>query len=96
MHRFFALLAVSAAGLGLYLLLSAPDPEPRGAGALDHAPVSYGVWALGLMMGLTLAWLAGIDWASLPERATRWFRLQRKRLGWAMLGGLFAGILLLF
>jgi hypothetical protein len=98
MHRFFGLLALAAAGLGLYLLLAGPDLEPRsvGAQALDGAPVAYGVWAVGLMMGLTLAWLAGVDWSTLPARASLWFRLQRRRLGWMVVGGLFAGILLLF
>ena len=97
MHRLFGLLAVTSAGLGLYLLLG-PDAEPSGAAAqaLDNAPVSYGVWAVGLLMGLTLAWLAGVEWSTLPVRATLWFKLQRRRLGWAVLGGLFASILLLF
>jgi hypothetical protein len=99
MHRFFGLLALSAAALGFYVLLAGPDAEPRGmtgAHTLDQAPVSYGLWALGLVMGLTLAWLAGIDWPSLRVRTGLWFRLQRKRIGWAVLGGLFASILLLF
>jgi hypothetical protein len=47
-------------------------------------------------MGLTFAWLARVDWQTLPARAHLWFRLQRRRLGWAMVGGLFAVILLLF
>jgi hypothetical protein len=98
MHRFFGLLALAAAGLGLYLLFAGPDLESRtsGAQALDAAGINYGVWALGLVMGLTLAWLAGIDWSTLPERARLWFRLQRRRLGWMVVGGVFAGILLLF
>ena len=60
MHRFFGLMALMAAGLGLYLLLGPDGVEPKGqaAQALDNAPVSYGVWAAGLLMGLTLAWLA--------------------------------------
>ena len=97
MHRFFGLLALAAAGLGLYLLFG-PDPEPRGAGAqaLEHAPVAYGGWAVGLMMGLTLAWLAGVEWATLPARVVAWVRLQRRRLWLFMLGGACASILLLF
>jgi hypothetical protein len=97
MHRLFGLLALTAAGLGLYLLLG-PDAEPRGAAgqALDSAPTAYGLWAAGLLMGLTLAWLAGVQWSTLPERAHLWFRLQRKRLGWALVGGFSAAILLLF
>src|SRR5262245_33847075 len=98
MHRFFGLLALTAAGLGLYLLFAGPDAEPHAAGAqaLRNAPIAYGVWALGLIMGLTLAWLAGIDWSNWPARLALWFKLQRRRLGWAMFGGLFAAILLLF
>jgi hypothetical protein len=97
MHRFFGLLALAAAGLGLYLLFG-PEAEPTSAGApaLEHAPMAYGGWALGLMMGLMLAWLAGVDWTNLPARVVGWIRLQRRRLWLAILGGVFAGILLLF
>jgi hypothetical protein len=95
MHRLFALLAIMAAALGLYLLFG-PD-EPRGAGkALDSAPIAYSGWALGLLMGLTLAWLAGINWSTLPQRVVTWVKLQRRRLWLALLGGVCAGILVLF
>ena len=96
MHRLFGLLALTAAGLGLFLLLG-PDTEIKStsAQAADNAPVAYGVWAIGLLMGLTLAWLAGVEWSTLPTRAGLWLRLQRKRLGWAVLGGACAAILLL-
>lgn len=101
MFRVFGLLALTAVGAGLYLLFVAPDPEPAGFGvsALPSAPGGYGSysgWAVGLVMGLALAWLAGLDWANLPERLGAWFRLQRRRLGWAMLGGVLAAVLLLF
>ena len=96
MHRLFGLLALTAAGLGVYLLVGT-SPEPRGMAA--HAPdttqVSYGVWAIGLLMGLTLAWLARVEWSTLPERSGLWFRLQRRRLGWAVIGSCCAAILLL-
>ena len=97
MHRLFGLLALTAAGFGLFLLFGT-DPEPRvaGAQAADNAPIAYGLWAVGLLTGLVLAWLAGVEWSTLPERARVWFRLQRRRLGWAVLGGLCATILLLF
>jgi hypothetical protein len=97
MHRFFGLLALAAAAFGLYVLLG-PDAGPTGAGAsaMEHAPVAYGGWALGLIMGLMLAWLAGVDWTDLPTRLADWFRLQRRRLWLATLGGIFASILLLF
>jgi hypothetical protein len=96
MHRLFGLLALSAAGLGLYLLIG-PDAGPRGvtARAADDTQISYGVWAVGLLMGLALAWLARVEWSTLPERAHLWFRLQRRRLGWAIVGGFCTAILLL-
>jgi hypothetical protein len=97
MHRIFGLLALIAAGLGLYLLFG-PDAEPKGAGtqALQNTPIAYSGWALGLVMGLTLAWLAGVDWTNLPARMVMWVRLQRRRLWLAFLGSVFASILLLF
>jgi hypothetical protein len=97
MHRFFGLLALAAAALGLYVLLG-PDPAPQSLSAqtMEHAPVAYGSWALGLVMGLALAWLAGIDWSALPGRIADWLRLQRRRLWLVTLGGIFASILLLF
>jgi hypothetical protein len=98
MHRFFGFLALTAVGLGLFVLLAGPDTEPSGAGAqaLQGAPVAYSGWAVGLIMGLILAWLAGLDWTNLPVRTALWLKLQRRRLGWAVFGGLFAAILLLF
>jgi hypothetical protein len=97
MHRIFGLLALMAAGLGLYLLFG-PDSEPKGSAMsnLSNAPVPYSGWALGLVMGLTLAWLAGVDWSNLPARVVTWVRLQRRRLWLAVLGSVFASILLLF
>jgi hypothetical protein len=97
MHRLFGLLALAAAGLGLFLLLG-PDPSPSGGVAQmsEHAPLGFGGWALGLLTGLALAWLANVDWSSLPARAAAWLRLQRRRLALAVLGGVFASILLLF
>ena len=88
MHRFFGFVALTAAGLGLYLLFGPDGVEPKGASAqaLDNAPAAYGVWAVGLLMGLTLAWLAGVEWST----------VQRRRFGWAVFGGFFAAILLLF
>jgi len=96
MRRLFGLLAMMAAVFGLFLLFG-PDAEPRGAGrALDPTPVAYSGWALGLLMGLALAWLAGVDWSSLPVRAITWVGLQRRHLWFVLLGGLCAGILVLF
>ena len=96
MHRLFGLLAMMAAVLGLYLLFGA-DADPSAATkALDSAPVAYSGWALGLLMGLALAWLASINWSTVPARVLTWVRLQRRRLWLALLGGICAGILVLF
>jgi hypothetical protein len=85
-----------AAVFGLYLLFG-PDAEPRGAArSLDPAPVAYSGWALGLLMGLALAWLAGVDWSTLPVRVITWAKFQRRRLWLVLLGGLCTGILVLF
>jgi hypothetical protein len=37
-----------------------------------------------------------IDWRGLPERAGSWLAVQRRRLGLILIGGLCAGVLLLF
>ena len=96
MHRLFGYLALGAAALGLWLLFAAPERTDAIAQHLQGAPGTYSGWAMGLVMGLCLAWLAGIEWRDLPVRAGAWVRLQRRRVGLIVLGGLFAGILLLF
>lgn len=94
LHRIFGPLALVAAALGLWVLLVGPAVDPFGGGqrVLSEEPVAYTAWAWGLLMGLTLAWLAARDWSQLPN----WLTLQRKRLGLVLLGGLFASLLLLF
>jgi hypothetical protein len=97
MHRIFLLLAVAAAGFGVWVLFTSPDPatlERARAGSVGHSP--YTIWAVGLLMGLVLAWLAAIDWRELPERLGAWLRLQRRRLALIVIGGLCASLLLLF
>jgi len=96
MHRFFAYLALGAAALGLWLLFASPDRTDAIAQQLQGATGTYSGWAMGLVMGLALAWLAGVEWRGLPVRAGAWVRLQRRRVGLIVLGGLFASILLLF
>jgi hypothetical protein len=97
MHRIFLLLALAAAGFGAWVLFTGPDP-----GAIDRVrqvsggPSPYTVWAVGLLMGLVLAWLAAVDWRELPERLSAWVRLQRRRLALLVIGGLCASVLLLF
>ena len=94
MHRLFGLLAVMAAGVGIYLLF---DAAPSGVGKIiDGTPLAQSGWALGLLTGLALAWLASINWSTMPAQVVTWVRLQRRRLWLALLGGVCAGILVLF
>jgi hypothetical protein len=93
MQRIFAPLALGAAALGLWVLIVGPGVDLGGSShTLSEAPVAYNAWATGLLMGLALAWLATRDWGQLPE----WLRLQQRRIGLLILGGLFASVLLLF
>ena len=98
MHRLFGLLALAAAGFGAWVLFTSPDPAALDATA--HAGSETrgvtGGWAMGLLMGLVLAWLATIDWRDLPQRLGAWLRLQRRRLTLIVIGGLCASVLLLF
>jgi hypothetical protein len=95
MHRFFGYLAIGAAALGLWLLLDAPGRTDVIAQHLQGTTGNYSGWAMGLVMGLILAWLACIEWRQLPSRVGDWVRVQRRRVGLIVLGGLFASILLL-
>ena len=98
MHRMFAVLALAAAGYGLWVLFSVPEPDAfaRAVRTTSDGSSAYSNWALGLITGLVLAWLAIIDWRDLPARATAWLGVQRRRLGLIVIGGLCAGVLLLF
>lgn len=96
MRWMFWLTVAAAVGLG-FLLLGEPGPRSAGVGAhgVQGGAFGYAGWIGGLLAGVTLAWLARIDWANLPSRLTEWVRLQRRRAGLIMLGGMFAAILLL-
>ena len=98
MHRVFGWLALAAAGYGVWVLFSAPEPDAfaRAAHTPSGAPAGYTSWALGLVMGLALAWLGTRDWRNFPARLSLWLRLQRRRLGLILLGCACAGVLLLF
>jgi hypothetical protein len=94
MHRIFGPLALAAAALALWVLIVGPAADPFGGTprVLSEAPVAYTAWAWGLLTGLVLGWLAMKDWGRFPE----WLRLQRRRAGLLILGGLFASVFLLF
>ena len=94
LQRIFGPLALAAAALGLWVLLVGPAADPFGGSprVLSEAPGAYTAWAWGLLMGLTLAWLAMKDWRQFPE----WLRLQRKRVGLMALGGLLVSVFFLF
>ena len=94
LQRVFAPLALAAAALGLWVLFVGPSADPFGGSprTLSEEPVAYTAWAWGLLMGLALASLATKDWGRFPA----WLKLQRKRAGLLILGGLFASLLLLF
>jgi hypothetical protein len=98
MHRIFGLLALAAAGFGAWVLFTGPDPATLDAtvNPVSSSPGVYSGWAMGLLMGLVLAWLATRDWRDLPARLGAWLRLQRRRLALLVIGGLCASILLLF
>ena len=97
MHRIFGMVALAAAGFGVWVLIGGPGADNlERARTSAEAPGAYSVWALGLLMGLLLAWLATIDWRDLPVRFGLWLRLQRRRLGLLLIGGACAGILLMF
>ena len=58
-------------------------------------PFLFSGWALGLIVGVLRAWLAGLEWHNMPEGIAVWVKLQRHRLGWVLLRGVCTGILLL-
>ena len=96
MQRGFGLFMAMALALGLYLVMVlAPGDGAGSAHALGAPPVAYSGWTAGLAMGLLIAWVASLDWRRLPQRISQWLMLQRRRIGWMLIGGLCASILLL-
>jgi hypothetical protein len=88
--------APALAGCGLFWLWgpSGAEPSPPPAGISSGGSL-IGL-LMGLLLGLVMAWLYGIEWSTVPERLSVWGKLQRRRLGWAMLGSICAAILLYF
>lgn len=97
MHRIFLVLALAAAAFGVWVLFTSPDPVSfdRTAQGADGA-LRYSEWALGLLMGLALAWLASVNWRDFPQRFGAWLKLQRRRVALLIIGGACASVLLLF
>jgi hypothetical protein len=95
MHRIFGLMALAAAAYGVWVLFSAPEADTL-ARAASEGSGAYRTWAFGLVTGLFLAALWMIDWRDLPARMSTWLAVQRRRLGLILIGGLCAGVLLLF
>jgi hypothetical protein len=99
MHRIFAVLALATAGFGVWVLVGGPQPGALGRGADSVPAIGTGttsMWAIGLLMGLVIAWVALVDWKNFPERFGDWLRLQRRRLALLLIGGACASVLLLF
>ena len=98
MHRIFAMLALAAAAYGLWVLFSVPEPGTfvQAARGAANPQTAYSNWAVGLVTGLLLAWLGTIDWRGMPGRVGAWLGVQRRRLALILIGGLCAGVLLLF
>jgi hypothetical protein len=93
MRRFSGFLATVAAGLAVWVLLNDAAVVGLLSGGRQRAssrpPGTYSYWAVGVLMGLTLAWLTTADWSKLVG----WLRRQRGRIGLLLLGGLLAGVL---
>ena len=81
---------------GLFLPWGAVLDLARSEPALTSSATSSMGWMGGLMLGLGLAWLYRIEWSAVSERLAGWFKLQRRRLAWMLLGSISAAILLYF
>ena len=87
----FVLLAAVAIGI-----LELGDQTAAGAGGSQLPAINYGLWVLGLAMGLIAAWLARFDWGSIGGHALDWLHAQRQRAGLMILGLFFAGVLVFY
>lgn len=101
MGRLFVYLAIVASVLGIVVLMPGPGSDTveatHSASTLLPAllPVGGG-WVVGLMMGIALAWVARMDWRSIPARIALWIRTLRHRVWWMVCGGVCASVLLFF
>jgi hypothetical protein len=89
MQRLSAFLALAAAAVALAVLAS-PAVGPLSGGRLQapEPPSHYRVWAVGVLMGLALGWLARLDW----KKIGAWWGQQRRRLGLLAVGGALAAL----
>ena len=88
--------ALALAGCGLFWLWSPSGAELSPPQAAISSGGSLIGPMMGLLLGLAMAWLYGIEWSTVPERLSVWAKLQRRRFGWAVLGSISAAILLYF
>jgi hypothetical protein len=91
------LVYLALAGLcGVFLPWGSVFEMARREPALASSATSSMGWIGGLMLGLAVAWLYRIEWSAVSERLAAWFKLQRRRLAWMLLGSISAAILLYF
>jgi len=81
---------------GLFVPWGSVVDLARSEPALASSLTSSMGWMGGLVLGLALAWLYRIEWSAVSERLGGWLKLQRRRLAWALLGGICAAILIYF
>lgn len=99
MGRLFVYLAIVASVLGVVVLMPGSEPHEASRSASALLPTllpAGGGWAIGLMMGIALAWFTRLDWRSIPTRIALVIRTMRHRVWWMVCGGVCASVLLFF
>lgn len=92
---FLFMLAAAIAAAVLFVGRMADGAIPAFDGSGRTVTISA-IWAAGLGMGLTVAWFNRIDWAVWSQQFRAWLAVQRRRLGYIVLGVIFAGVILYF
>ena len=87
----FVLLAAVVIGV-----FSLGDQNASVPGAPQLPAINYGLWVLGLAMGLVAAWLARFDWGAISVGVATWLHMQRRRAGLLALGLVFASVLVFY
>ena len=99
MGRLFVYLAIVASMLGVVVLVPGSDTTEASRSANALMPTllpAGGGWAIGLVMGIALAWVTRFDWRGIPERLALFVRTMRHRVWWMVCGGVCASVLLFF